>query len=346
MIKNKNRLWVFFWVFFFFGFCPKSGAENKNNLDFLIEPHQTPIQFHPENPLLLLFIDQPHQVPLHQKGQWAFSWEHRYSNIFDYNPNPLGVGVLVDAELSHHKFVFGYGLSKVAGVQLKLSTYSFYGGFLDGLISGYHKTFGFPNGDRDLVPNNQTHYHFWNRGQDLFAPQPKGLALGDVQLSLPLLLSNQQGFSFYFIPSIKIPLGQKSAGVSSAKFDLAWTFGFYKKNKKLSYSFQTGLSYLGTMKEIAAYQKRMISHFAFGLHYHLSPRVNLNAQLYFKQSPFKNTGIPQLDRHFGDITFGAGFRLNRKTNKPIILKVGLSEDLLADGPSIDFTLFSELGFYL
>ena len=139
-----------------------------------------PLRIRDMTPFNLLRLDM---LPAHAvsagPGSWAIEADLSYSNTFVMSDNVksyleargerrpltqadadaiLGLGrdaYYVDGEFGLLDLTFHYGLTRRSSVYLTLSAYDFTGGFLDGTIEGFHRTFGLDTEGRDLVARDR-----------------------------------------------------------------------------------------------------------------------------------------------------------------------------------------------
>jgi len=139
-----------------------------------------PLRIRDMTPFNLLRLDM---LPAHAvsagPGSWAIEADISYSNTFVMSDNVmsylearggrrpltqadanaiLGLGqdaYYVDGEFGLLDLTFHYAFMRRSSVYLTLSAYDFTGGFLDGTIEGFHRTFGLDPNGRDLVARNR-----------------------------------------------------------------------------------------------------------------------------------------------------------------------------------------------
>src|SRR2546428_23603 len=139
-----------------------------------------PLRIRDMTPFNLLPLDMlpAHAVPA-GPGSRAIQADMAYSNTFLMSDNVmsylearggrrpltqadanaiLGLGqdaYYVDGEFGLLDLTFHYAIMRRSSVYLTLSAYDFTGGFLDGTIEAFHRTFGLDPNGRDLVARNR-----------------------------------------------------------------------------------------------------------------------------------------------------------------------------------------------
>jgi hypothetical protein len=135
-----------------------------------------PLRVRDMTPFNLLRLDmRPAHAVAAGRGSWAIEADVSYSNTFVMSDSvrtylerrgPGGLltqadadaildlgeeAYYVDGEFGLLDLTFHYRVAPLTSVYLTLSAYNFDGGFLDGTIEGFHRTFGLGNAGRDLV---------------------------------------------------------------------------------------------------------------------------------------------------------------------------------------------------
>ena len=147
--------------------------------------------------------------------------------------NDFAVGVtnteqiVLDGELYRWTLAARYGLGGrfEAGVEIPYILYG--GGFLDGLISDWHSTFGMHHGERDAAPKNRLSYRYSKDGVQKLSMEHAGSGIGDIAFSggLKLYDVHDSGAhdSLALRLSIKAPTGDSGSlrGSGSTDFSLS-----------------------------------------------------------------------------------------------------------------------------
>ncbi len=103
-------------------------------------------------PLTLLFLNlRPARAAVPGPNQRSFFVSMDYSNILVADKDDPEF-LLLDSEYLRTDLRFDTGLGKGFAASVDVPFYLIYGGFLDPLISSYHKAFGLPNGARKEHP--------------------------------------------------------------------------------------------------------------------------------------------------------------------------------------------------
>ena len=73
-------------------------------------------------------------------------------------------------------------LIKNLEIGIDFRIYAYYGRFLDPVIEGYHKAFGFPNGGREYVPQDQININISNNNNVVLKLNSSIASFGDIDL--------------------------------------------------------------------------------------------------------------------------------------------------------------------
>lgn len=306
-----------------------------------------PLPVRTQNPLYLRFISMPlEKTTPTPKGEFVLSLETTFSNLFERNIPATGTGVDMDMELVRTAFKTNYGLFKNMTLGMELPFLSFSGGFLDSFIQGYHNAFGFPNAGRQNVDNGRFSYQLFEDGVSFYQTDQAVFRLGDVVLSQKLKVIDERKKipAVALKTSLKIPTGSLTQGTGSHRPDFGLSLLFEKSHKRLHGFTQIGFLALGGDSRLRPILTKGGAFFSQALEFNLFEHLSLVSQIDFVSSLFKNTDITELNQEVFDLTFGfTGEVETKKYFKKIFYKASFTEDPLSRGPSIDFTLFFDVG---
>ncbi|EKD50634.1 MAG: hypothetical protein ACD_62C00472G0001 [uncultured bacterium] len=306
-----------------------------------------PFYVRSQNPLYLKFLAMPMEpASTLAPGVWQNTLSTTFSNVFEYDP--VGDTVLnLDMEIWRTAYSFAYGVSKVFDVRVDIAFVSNMGGFLDSFIQGYHDAFGFPNGGRDLVPNNEYHFELTQNGNALVDYSQETFGLSDVVLrgkyflskhiSLPIDLAT----AFYF----KLPVGRSGKGLSSGQADAGLSLFGQKSFKRFHLVSQLGVVVMGEDALLAPLQKRAQFVFGQSVEYQILDGWSVLAQLSGNTAAFDRVDTTDLSDPVMDLTLGfAGTFLPKKGRVgELFYQWSFSEDVLSRGPSVDFSMLFLVG---
>lgn len=137
--------------------------------------------------------------------------------------------VELDGETYRGALDLRYGLAPrfEAGIEIPVVAHS--GGFLDGFVEWFHRTFGFDTGGRDEVPRGRLVYRYEQNGSDKLLMDDGNVGLGDIRLTGGVQLYDEQNEaprSVSLRAALKLPTGNshKLRGSGSVDFSL-WLNG-------------------------------------------------------------------------------------------------------------------------
>ena len=134
-------------------------AEFQSKMTPFSVPNQSPLAL-----ALLPFSAASARVP--EKGTSSFKPLAAYSSIFTKQQSD-STSLFLDMELLSVSLRYDYVVASGIQVGLELPFVFYSSGFLDHTIQEYHDIFGFPNGGRENVPNNEMHYEVRHKGKTL-----------------------------------------------------------------------------------------------------------------------------------------------------------------------------------
>ncbi len=116
--------------------------------------------------------------------------------------------VIRDYEAIQAELGLSFFITKFLQVGFDFTLNGYYGGFLDAVIQGYHQAFGFPNGGRELVPQNQMHIDIQNDNNvKLYLDRP-AFSFGDTDLWCKYTFFERKWISLAGLGALKIPTGR------------------------------------------------------------------------------------------------------------------------------------------
>jgi len=178
-------------------------------------------------PMMRFFDPTPDSALRSYNQSWQLELTQHYSTV-----NVIGTGslILVDMELYVLDPVVRYSVTNALELSLRVPVLLPGSGVLDGLIQSFHNTSGFPNGGRELRPNNSFAYTFDN-GKGANWRGRSHAELGNIELTGRLQLLKGQSWALAALAAVKLPTASKIRGWGSGANDLAvgsvmsWQYG-------------------------------------------------------------------------------------------------------------------------
>lgn len=298
-----------------------------------------PLHSQNQFPILLLFLgfELERAVSL-GRGETSFDLDLSLSNIIKTSAasfDPSADSLVFDYEWWRMQARYDVGLG--SGWEASASLPLFYrsGGFLDSFINAFHEAFGFSNSFRSRTPDDLFRYELILDGTRVLGPLRRGMAAGDLVLSLKKSWS-LSGTEVGLRAAVKAPTGSWSEGAGSGAVDLGLGFLLSGASSRLGYTLNAGYCILGRPRIPGLVPRDHLS-FAAGLDILLGRRLALVAQIDYI-GRFVERTIPLLSQETGQITAGLRWLFSRR----MVLEFRLSEDLAAPNP--DFTFGFRLEF--
>lgn len=255
--------------------------------------------------------------------------------------------ILLDGESLRLGLSVRYGIGRNMDIGIDVPFWITGGGFLDNFIESYHSTFGFPNGGRELAPQNRLLYRYRKDGITLLNMEQSGQGLGDVSLTggWQIYASPDQKRNVTLRASLKLPTGDTDALRGSGSVDLAlWLTG--NSDHQFSMGQVTLFGAAGAMgmtrgKILPDSQRPFVGFGALGLAFSPAQWVELKAQANAHTSFYSDSDLKQLNAPSAQLTFGGALHFSPKTS----LNVGVTEDIVVGAsPDVVFHLSVEHRF--
>ncbi len=306
-----------------------------------------PLPVRTQNPLHLLFISQPlERTETLPQGKSSSSIDFSFSNLFERHIQAVGVGLDLDMELARTALRTHYGLTDRIEIGVELPFLSFSAGFLDSFIQGYHNAFGFPNAGRQKVDQGRFSYRATNNGAVLYRVDQSSFGLSDLVLHQKFKLFDETKTipAFAIRTSLKLPTGSRSEGTGSGEVDMGFTLLAEKSYKRLHSYSQIGFLALGVHDDLSLIQKKGGFVFGESVEFNLFEHLSMLVQIDLISPLFQNVQISELSDPAVDLTICfTGERFVRRGLNKVFYRAALMEDVTSTGPSVDFTLFFNLG---
>lgn len=264
----------------------------------------------------------PGHFLLNTTATWTNRWAWKEGNY------------LVDAEILRMAFSLTYGVTDWMQLRLEIPFCLRGGGIMDGMIEGFHNTFGFGQAGRDLFPRDQFHIIFWRKDGTKFVldSSHSGAGLEDLVLSgtFRLLPGGKWLPQTCLTLHLKLPTGNEEELYGSGSVDGGVALCFAKKIWKF-YGY-LGLQYtLFGSEEIAGIPMRQDQlSILSALEFPLTKRLSLIVQELF------NTGAAVDYYEFSDATNEITLGLKAEIMPHTLLEFGFIENLFKFDNSPDF----------
>ncbi|MBA4371443.1 MAG: hypothetical protein C0402_01130 [Thermodesulfovibrio sp.] len=254
-----------------------------------------------------------------------------YSSVY-LNRQSVEWNVLLDLEMAVLDLQYRKVVAPGLELGIRVPVINFNGGFMDGFLDDFHKTFDLPDYSRSERPRNEFAYEVSKNGQRVIKGTSGGAGLGDVRLSVKkLLLSGDPAVSIS--AGLELPTGDAHKGYGNGSLDADLAVMVDKQwGPRLMAYFNAGIIFPGDVRAEQRIELKEFFYAAGGLEYLLTSDLGLLAQATFQTSPYPKTGVGMIDRAGFLGVFGI-----RYTKAKDSIELSMTEDLNTAGAN-DFTL--------
>lgn len=210
----------------------------------------------------------------------------------------------------------GLGAGWDAGIEVPLLWTG--GGFLDGWIEDWHRTFGLPNGGRETAPQDGYRHRYVREGLTQFDVRQPDSGPGDVSLTL----GRRLGDSAALRALARLPTGEASTLLGGNAGGALWLdLALPLPGAARGYA-AAGVSVNSAGELLSDRQERIVPFGGLGLLLPLTGRVRLSAQLQAHGALYRDSDLAPLSRVATPLTLGLQFALTPRLN----LDLGFQED--------------------
>jgi len=306
-----------------------------------------PLTFRNQNPIYLEFLNlTPARAVTLPKGEISLRMDNTYSNIFEQGFGN-NTAVLLDTELLRTAFHLDAGIYEKMEVGIEVPFLHFQRGFLDSFLQNYHNAFGFPNAGRETVANDGFAYILTEGGATVYNVPMTSYGLGDITLDFKhnFLDEGDRSPAAAWLFYLKLPTGNRQNGMGSGNPDFGFGAAMEKSYERWHGYFNLAYFVNGGHAAIQKYMNDIYFSYVTGGEFSISKPVSIVAQLNGGTPLLKGTGMIQWDWPPMDLQAGlkGSHPLQKGEGPSLEWQLGFSEDLIADGPSIDITTFGSIG---
>jgi hypothetical protein len=288
-------------------------------------------------PIHWIFLTpRPHSLQVISDGTFTGAMSFNYFSIYS-DMSSSTHSHLIDMEAMVLDVRLAYGLTDDLSIGAIVPMASMQDGFMDHSLEWFHRSFGLPNYGKERRPKDEFAYVIKRNGQAWFKAKKGGLNLLDSTFFTQFDLID---FTPY-VPALvgltyqaKIPSGDETHGFGSG----AWDHGIFIPIKvgfsSINVYLTPGYIFISTPKfNNSNISTRDIKSLFMGGEYLYSSKLSFLAQVNSYTSPFKGTGIKQLDVASVELALGARWAFTPQLD----VEMAFCEDLTRSAP--DFNLF-------
>ncbi|MBI9074879.1 MAG: DUF3187 family protein [Desulfatibacillum sp.] len=251
--------------------------------------------------------------------------------------------LLADMECFQATLGFSAGFFLDSEISADATFLSYSGGFLDSFLGSYHDALGVGNYGRSVRPDNEFGYQIWSGGQGWFKDSGEDSGLADIRLGLKKLVYSNSWMDASIKGVLKLPTGDpdKVFGTGGADTQVLGLVDL-KPHNRVTVSLAGGHTWLSRPDFLEGMDIGFSDTWfgGLGLAYQLTEALSGFVQSVYWESPYGTTGIPVLDRDYGEITFGGKYQWKSGW----AATVALSEDLSRSASDFTFHTGVEKAF--
>lgn len=297
-----------------------------------------PLRVTERNPLYRLFLTPRGAAadPL-PRGRLEIRASGSYSNIFETSRSSGHVQYF-DLERLTSTLTLEYGMAPGFQLGLQLASQTNWGGVLDGFIREYHHFWGLENGNRDRVENGLFGVvleHDGKRRVDI----PSGTRLEDMVVSATWAIFGEAGGAerVSIRSTTKLPTGSSTLGTGR------WNAGLElvgrRSWQRVHLHGSVGVITLNGPESLEAFTNFGALTWSLAGEYRLFSRISGLVQLLGTSPYVDGFGDTELDSVPLNLVLGAAGEFGGGW----LWEASFAEDLVANGPSVDFTLDLQVG---
>lgn len=264
-------------------------------------------------------------------AQWALSGMIANHFIIE---STVDDALHLDGQTDRLALSLRYGFARFWDVELTLPWLHHSGGFTDSAIEGWHKSFGLPNGDRDLYPRNVLSYELAAQGI-VSGLNRSTQGLGDVEVALSRELSRSASTHWAASIGIKSATGSTQHWLGSGTTDvfaLVRFSGRYPEDSSLLWHGQIGTTWAGESPLLGEGQRRNLWFTGLSVDWAFTPKWSALLQYDAHSGPSSGLLEP-----LNDTAGLLSMALRWRGSERWFVDFGFSEDVVVDtAPDINF----------
>src|SRR4030095_11450965 len=189
-------------------------------------------------------------------------------------------------------------------------------------------------------------YRLTEEGRTLYSPRQSSFGLSDlaVYLKCRFLKEGRKSPAFSLRTAFKFPTGDRGKGLGSGETDFGLQLALEKSYKRFHSYTHAGFLGLGGFEPLEKYLNGQIFTFGQAFEFNITSIASVIAQVQGTTPFFGGTGNPRLEKIPLDLNIGfKGTGPRHGAWRHFEWAFAFGEDLIPDGPSVDFNLHFQLG---
>lgn len=259
---------------------------------------------------------------------WHTSVTIDYSNAIEPGITSSRREYLFDAELMQVDAWLTRDLSPQWFVTGNVALRSAHDGFLDSFLNWYHDVIGLPVPARNRRPHDSYAWRFTLPDGEFDIARQRAF-LGDLRLGVGRRIGAGQVVATVTLPTATNGVEEWSRNTIGTAASAAFRV---LDNSRVILEVGANVGYTPTHGDIAAYQRSFFVAATTGIRWRVIGQQAVYATLLVQSANYQQTGFAALDEPEVSLDFGGLLQLKRGWPA---LQVGMTEDLLPRGPSVD-----------
>lgn len=262
------------------------------------------------------------------------------ANIYSSN-RTASEQVLLDGELYRWTLTGRYGITNDLELGVELPVVMHGGGFLDGFIMDWHKTFGFPQGGRDTAQKNRLRYYYSKNGVKQLDMSHASTGVGDISILGAYRLFEQQTDTDHdtlaLRSQLKLPTGDSTDLRGSGGTDIA-LFLSGAMNRRTEWGMlglfaSAGGMYTSDGNILKNQRENFVGFGNAGLGWSPADWIGLKVQCSLTSAFYSQSSLSELGKATALLTTGGTLKLP----SGYLLDIGIGEDVaVATAPDVTF----------
>ena len=294
-----------------------------------------PFSVRDQNPLLAGF-GLPRAMPsrVAANDDWQLAADFTWGNSAIVKANARE-SLIVDAETRELRLTIGRGIGERFALQLQLPYRYTGGGDLDGFIDDWHGWFGFSDGPRNQLPQDEYRIAYRSDGVTAMDLRSPASGLGDISADVGYQIATSTSADIAAWFSLKLPTGDADKLTGSGAMDASLILAAERRfANRWSVFGQVGVSYLGEGDLLADQQESIVWSGMAGIGVNVWRGLGLKLQFDAHSAAFDETDMGFLGEAV-TLSVGGSYRFNTGW----VLDAGVSEDVMVDAsPDVVFVL--------
>jgi hypothetical protein len=248
-----------------------------------------------------------------------------------------------DGETYRVAFTARYGIARNGEVGIDIPYVSHGGGFLDSFIIDWHRSFGLPQGGRDLTANKQINYSYYKDGEKKVRMDYATSGIGDISLTGGYRLYDARDAAHHDMlalkGALKLPTGESSSLLGSGSTDVLLQLCGSRNSpgewgNMGIYGSLSGL-FMSKSDVLRDQHKPFAGAGTIGAGWGPTPWISFKVQLSGNTSVYRGSSLDEISRNSSMIMFGGALKFPGE----YLLDIGVSENVVAaTAPDVSFHL--------